>query len=786
MKAWKCLRRLRIVMVLGFVLFACATCGRQDLTGDDNSTSAPSGGSDAVTSVATTGSKPEQSTSPSTEDIEPDVSEDSATETPADEGDDDGDSVEVQAEQPPTTDDGEDSETGETKDADEAVAEPVNPFQQRVPVPDFPADMTWLNTSGPLKISDFKGKFVLLDFWTYCCINCMHILPELKKLEHAYPEELVVIGVHTAKFDTEKNTKNIAEAILRYEIEHPVINDADQKVWNTYGVRSWPTMWLIDPEGNAVYRRSGEFQFNDIAAILNEALPYYEAKGLLDRKPLHFDLLANNRKKTPLKFPGKLLADEKNDRLYIADSNHNRIVISKLDGTLVSTIGSGQIGRDDGDYASATFDHPQGMALNGDVLYVADTENHLLRKVDLSTRQVTTIAGKGEQGRNAWPGSELNEIPDRFVGVPAETAINSPWALWVHKADLYIAMAGPHQIWKMPLDESEIGPYAGNGREDIVDGPLLPPTPYQEGFSSFAQPSGLASDGKWLYVADSEGSSIRRVPFDASARAETVVGSNNRPYGRLFNFGDKDGVKADVLLQHALGVVHHEGKLYITDTYNNKIKVVDAVTGDTTTIAGTGEPGQHDEPAMFDEPAGITYAAGKLFIADTNNSLIRVVDLTNDNKVSTLLIKGLAPPAPAPKKTPKFSGAKRIELDPVQVRPADGKVTLQVKLALPAGWKINQLAPTSYMLATTAETGPVDRNEFGGLVSVEQPTSEFNIPLSVAGDGSETVQVSLVYYYCEDRPTGLCKTGSVMWNVPLEVSASATKSVVELPHQITP
>lgn len=530
-----------------------------------------------------------------------------------------------------------------------ANQEPIdNPFARRIPVPDFPQGMQWLNTSKPLTKQDLSGKFVVLDFWTYCCINCIHILPELKKLEKAYPNELVVIGVHSAKFEAEKKTKNIEEAILRYEIAHPVINDAEHRVWDMFGVRSWPTVLMIDPEGNAVWGTGGEVEFETLDAVLKASIPYYAQQGTLNRTPMKFDLLADKQDPTPLRFPGKILADEASNRLFIADSNHNRIVVTSLDGKLIDTIGSGAIGRADGSYDKASFDHLQGMAIKGETLYVSDTENHLLRKVDLQAKVVTTIAGTGVQRRGAWPGMEdvelTGELPKRFVSEPLDTAINSPWALWIHKDALYIAMAGPHQIWKMPLDESEIGPFAGNGREDIVDGPLLPPVPYQQGFSSFAQPSGLASDGEWLFVADSEGSSIRAVPFDPKQQVRTVVGTADLPHGRLFEFGDVDGAKDEVRLQHCLGVVYHDGKIYVADTYNNKVKVVDAKTGATKTLAGTGEPGLADAPAQFDEPAGIAYANGTIYVADTNNHLIRTVNVATGS-VSRLEIHGLSAPA---------------------------------------------------------------------------------------------------------------------------------------------
>src|SRR5262249_29251659 len=154
--------------------------------------------------------------------------------------------------------------------------------------------------------------------------------------------------------------------------------------------------------------------------------------------------------------------------------------------------------------------HPQGCVLSGETLYVADTENHLLRKVDLQAKKVATVAGTGEQASNPFPGWDGGPVADkrprRWVGPTATTALSSPWALWIHQKELFIAMAGCHQVWKMPLDQSEIGPFAGNGREDIVDGDLVPKAPFfAGGAASFAQPSGLSSDGTSLYVADSEG-----------------------------------------------------------------------------------------------------------------------------------------------------------------------------------------------------------------------------------------------------------------------------------------
>ena len=422
--------------------------------------------------------------------------------------------------------------------------------QRKIRAPSLDGGIGWINTAGPIDIKDLHGKFVLLDFWCYCCINCMHIMPELKTLEHAYPNNLAVIGVHTAKFEAEQDSRNITDAVLRYEIEHPVVNDAHQAIWTRYEVGSWPTIVLIDPDGYLIYMHGGETKAEVLDNFLKSAVPYYRGKKLLDERPLRFDLQQYHAVQTPLRFPGKIVADEPGGRLFITDSNHNRIVVSSLDGKLLATIGSGVQGRADGASAAAEFNRPQGLALNGDMLYVADTENHLLRKIDLKQQRVVTIAGTGRQAENGWPGLGSSEeisghaqLPQRFVGPPRQTALSSPWDLWIHRKDLYIAMAGTHQIWKMPLSESEIGPFAGNSGEDIVDGPLLPRQPYAAGYASFAQPSGLTSDGRSLFVADSEGSSIRAVPLLAAVNSEvsTIIGTADLPTNRLFTFGDVDG-----------------------------------------------------------------------------------------------------------------------------------------------------------------------------------------------------------------------------------------------------
>ena len=665
--------------------------------------------------------------------------------------------------------------------------DPDHPFQRRIDFPfEFPESAEWLNTSGKIRMKDLRGKFVLMDFWTYCCINCMHILPELKKLEQKYPDELVVIGVHSAKFETEKDVDNIKDAILRHDIEHPVVNDPELKIWNSIGVNAWPTLLLIDPAGQAVWIKSGESKAEVIDAILKEALPYYRKKGLLDETPTHFDLHAVDAPANPLRFPGKVLGDASSDRLFIADSSHNRIVITDLNGKLIDVVGSGVVGTRDGNFETAQFNKPQGMVLNGDWLYVADTENHLLRKINLVDKTVKTIAGTGKQATAAFPGMDRrSQLPIRWTGKPKTTSIASPWALWIRDDEMYIAMAGPHMIWKMPLDESEIYPYAGNAREDIVDGPLLPRRPYDLGFASFAQPSGLAADEDWLYVADSEGSSIRAVPFNPRGEVRTVVGTSKLPSARLFTFGDRDGDRERVLLQHCIGVTYNDGFLYVADTYNNKIKVIDAKTGATATLAGDGNPGLSDQPARFDEPAGLHFCNGKIYVADTNNHAIRVID-PKSGATTTLEIEGLTPPAkPEKSERPTFKSAQKVTLDVQRVRVVDGQVTFNVEFKLPPTWKINPIAPMTYYLDGAEAAGVVNTAELSeDAIKVDPPRETFEISVPVTEAGQGIVKVSTNYYYCQKGGEGLCKVGSVVWTVPFVAEADSDEVTGSIPLRV--
>jgi DNA-binding beta-propeller fold protein YncE len=476
-------------------------------------------------------------------------------------------------------------------------------YEGKVNAPDFPADVEWLNTPGPLALADFSGKLLLLDFWTYCCINCMHIIPALRRLERHFPEELAVVGVHTAKFDQERATENIRQAIMRYGVSHPVINDAGMSVWQAYTVRAWPTLMFVDPTSKVIGRIEGELTYEEGVELIGGMLAEFKAAGTLKPSPSVTDPLV-----APidiLSFPGKILADPENERLFIADSGHNRILVTDLDGTIQTVIGSGDEGLADGLLEGAQFNRPQGMALSGEALYIADTENHAIRVVDLEVGTVETVAGTGRKGVGHVEG-----------GAGLETDLRSPWDLALVGRNLHIAMAGNHQIWTLNLDTNVVQATVGTGAENIVDGP-----PEE---ALLAQPSGIAADeDDVLYFADSETSSVRKADIISAHEVTTLVGSG------LFDFGDIDGDCEAARFQHPLGVDVEAGVVYVADTYNNKIKRITIDSGEVSSIAGSGDAGRKDGPvqqASFYEPGGLSVGNGLIYVADTNNNAVRSID----------------------------------------------------------------------------------------------------------------------------------------------------------------
>lgn len=620
----------------------------------------------------------------------------------------------------------------------------------KVNAPEFKGEVGWLNVEKPLRIRDLRGKVVLLDFWTYCCINCIHIIPDLKRLEAKYPEELVVIGVHSAKFQNEKETENIRSAVLRYEIEHPVVNDANFSIWGEYGARGWPHMVIIDPEGKVVGSLSGEGNYEVLDSIISRLIAKFENR--IDRTPIPLALEKEKEPPTVLAFPSKVLADEESGRIFISDSNHNRIIITDSLGKVLDIAGDGSMGLTDGSFDVAEFDHPQGMALVGDLLYVADTENHALRVLNLQERTVETVAGTGEQA--SW----------RSVGGPARTTkLNSPWDLVVRENDplIYIAMAGPHQLWVYVPQQNVVEVFAGTGREDIIDGPLVE--------AALAQPSGLATDGQNLYFADSEVSALRMVDL-AAGQVKTLIGTG------LFDFGDRDGAFEQALLQHVLGVAYKDGKVYLADTYNHKIKVADLQSRTLSTFVGTGSPGVGSVTApQFYEPGGIGIAGDLLYVADTNNNAVRVVNL-NTKEVSTLNLDLSEWQMRNQQNVFEVFGNPQ----PVVLRdnPVQNEGEIQIEFQFPENFHFNPLAQPIVQLRVTGESG---RQWTGSkfVPVVQGDTIAFSLEGNDAPD-PQKVEVSVTYYYCRDDNQGQCMIGSALFELPVNPG----NETVSLQHEV--
>lgn len=631
-------------------------------------------------------------------------------------------------------------------------------IQFGVRAPEFPKGLDWFNTPKPLTLADLKGKVVLLDFWTFCCINCMHVIPDLKKLEAKYPNELVVVGVHSAKFDNEKISGNIKASILRYELKHPVVNDHEMLLWRQYGVSSWPTIAVLDPEGRVVLQVAGEGNYDILDEAIGELIRIGERDGKLVRGSFELKQESDGMESEMLRFPGKVRAYP--DRLIIADSNHNRILVTNLAGEILETIGSGNEGREDGTFAEAQFNHPQGIALDGDFIYIADTENHLLRKADLKNRVVETIAGTGQQALGRYPGGKALEVP-----------LNSPWDIVKHGDDFYVAMAGAHQIWVYrPKKKAVVEPLAGNGGESIVDGSFRS--------SAFSQPSGLASDGKnRIYVADSEVSAVRFIDLKAE-EVETLVGTG------LFDFGDQDGKFGAARFQHCLGIEVKGDKVYLADTYNDRIKELDLARGKVRSIFGTGKEGFRDGKAgeaQFYEPGGLSVLEDKLYVADTNNHKIRVCDLKT-GEVTTLVIRGNVGatggrPASGERRSPLQSLAMTDEVQLFPQSVMSGKsVPISVELGLPKGFKFTPGAPLG--IKVKAASGTWSK-------SLDDPSKELPArgELAFGQTGKDQLEIFMDVYYCEKEGT-TCYYKSLKLIQPLDVRDTGAGGEIQVKYEM--
>jgi thiol-disulfide isomerase/thioredoxin/sugar lactone lactonase YvrE len=620
------------------------------------------------------------------------------------------------------------------------------------PAPPFPAGLTWFNVQRPLTLEELRGRIVLLDFWTAGCINCQHIIPDLHRLEAEFPDNLVVIGVHSGKYATEHEDDTIREAIRRLGISHPVINDAEFRTWSTFGARAWPTLVLIDPAGNLVGYHEGEAVYPLFQPILASLVAEFGERGLLRSEPLPLAPGAPPATATRA-YPSAVLAVDALDRLFIADAGNHRIIEATLDGRVLRVFGSGLPGLADGAPAEAAFRDPQGLAISSDgrTLFVADTRNHALRAIDLGSGETRTIAGTGRQ---------LDQLP-RGPQPARQTALASPWGLVEAAGRLYITMAGVHQIWALDLAAGTIDVFAGTSREGIDDGP-------RRQMATLAQPSGITADAARLYWVDPESSAVRAVPLDGEGDVTTLVGTG------LFDYGDRDGSGRQAQLQHPQGIALGAGLLYIADTYNHRIRVLDPATRQLGTAAGS-DRGLADGPAgeaRFAEPAGLSFAAGLLHIADTANHRIRTFDHAT-GQVATLPLSDQDALTPPP-----VGSLETHVLPPQAVAP--GAANLRVTVSAPAGYHLNALTPMTLDLESDnlAVLEPGDRRLRG---QTNESTASFSVPV-VLRPGTATLSATLSAGYCRDGEEALCFVARMELRLPIQVAADlpATEPHLEI------
>jgi len=640
-------------------------------------------------------------------------------------------------------------------------------------VPEFPLGLTWLN-SPPLHMArELQGKLVVLDFWTYCCINCMHVLPDLAAIEQKFSGKPVeVVGVHSAKFDNEKDSEAIRSAVLRYDISHPVVNDGDMVMWRKLGISSWPTLAVISPSGKVLLRLTGEGHRQDLDDFLTAGLQYYREKRELNDSVVP-KLLERDKDprllKSPLKFPGKIATDLDGGRIFISDSNDHRVVITTLEGKFLMQIGGNGPSLMDGRFEDCAFNRPQGLAFDDtrNVLYVADTENHALREVNLDRQKVRTLAGNGYQGRDYAGG-----------GKGQAQQLSSPWdaALDAESQNVFIAMAGTHQIWQYNIASGKASAFSGNGLERNKNS--------DKGLkTSWSQPSGLSRipDSSDMFVADSESSSIRRLNV-ATGGSAACVGGDAFFADNLFMFGDKDGAGSGALLQHPLGVCSApNGKVYIADSYNHKIKELDPANNSIATIAGMGTAGYADgvgRSAKLSEPGGLALGPnGSLFVADTNNSAIRILTPAT-GRLQTVELSGVPPPRVSPLDAPVSMDmpppGRVLRFDPINTE----KGEVQVYITFPPGFHYTKGANSRFQ---THVTGPGSSE-----ISITPPSGSLREGMGPAatvqfsGDAVKqaTIVIDAKVYFCEQDKE--CLLDDVRFEVPLTANRKRGESRVAM------
>ncbi|MFD9982654.1 thioredoxin-like domain-containing protein [Streptomyces massasporeus] len=588
------------------------------------------------------------------------------------------------------------------------------PRRARVRAPELTGKGGWLNTGGkPYALADLRGRIVVLDFWTFCCINCLHVLDELRELEEKHRDTVVVIGVHSPKFVHEAEHQAVVDAVERYGVEHPVLDDPELATWKQYAVRAWPTLVVIDPEGYVVAQHAGEGHVHAIERLVGELEAEHTAKGTLRRGDGPY--VAPEPEPTVLRFPGKALALPSGTFLVSDTTRHQLVELAEDGESVVRRIGSGERGFTDGTGDTAAFSEPQGLApLDDGSVVVADTVNHALRRLDLATGEVTTLAGTGRQW---WQGSPTS-------GPAREVDLSSPWDVAWWQGKVWIAMAGVHQLWAYDPQDGTVAVTAGTTNEGLVDGP--------GGEAWFAQPSGLAATPERLWLADSETSALRWVEPDGSVH--TAVGTG------LFDFGHRDGAAGQALLQHPLGVTAlPDGSVAVSDTYNHALRRYDPATGEVTTLA-----------TDLREPSDAVLAGDDIVVVESARHRLTRLRLPEEAvKVAEV--------------------AHRTRREAIEVAP--GRLELDVIFQAPAGQKLDtRYGPSTRLLVSSTPPELLRGGEGAGTDLSRALELDPAVPEGV-------LHVSAMAASCDDDPDNAypaCHVHQQDWGVPVRLTEAGT------------
>ncbi|WP_156727659.1 NHL domain-containing thioredoxin family protein [Streptomyces apocyni] len=577
----------------------------------------------------------------------------------------------------------------------------------RVRAPELVGKGGWLNTGGKdLTLADLRGKCVIVDFWTFCCVNCLHVLDELRELEEKHRDTVVIIGVHSPKFVHEAEHQAVVDAVERYEVHHPVLDDPELATWKQYAVRAWPTLVVIDPEGYVVAQHAGEGHAHAIWKLVEELEAEHAAKGTLRRGDGPY--VPPEPEATDLRFPGKALLLPSGNFL-VSDSTRHQLVELAADGeSVLRRVGSGERG-----FGPDSFSEPQGLALlpDGRVI-VADTVNHALRTYDPVSGVVETVAGTGRQW---WQGSPTS-------GPALEVDLSSPWDVAYFDGQVWIAMAGVHQLWTYDPEAGVVAVAAGTTNEGLVDGPAAE--------AWFAQPSGLAAaaDGERLWIADSETSALRWI--DRDRVVHTAVGTG------LFDFGHRDGEAQQALLQHPLGVTAlPDGSVAVSDTYNHALRRYDPASGEVSTLA-----------TDLREPSDAVLVDGDIVVVESARHRLTRLRLPEE----AVRVEAVA---------------HRTQRAATEVAP--GPLELDVVFQAPAGQKLDTRYGPSTRLLVSATPPEL-------LLSGDGAGTDLARPLELNPAVQEGVlHVSAMAASCDDDPSNeypACHVHQQDWGVPLRLS----------------